>query len=90
MQVGGVEEHVGESYVVQRAAAEHGHDFVESGADAGHLRLGDPRIDAEGDEEVFHRPGGDAIDVGLHHYRIKRLVDPPPRLQDHREERAPA
>ena len=30
---------------------------------------------------------GHAVDVGLHHHRVQRLVDPPPRRQDAREER---
>jgi len=29
----------------------------------------------------------DTVDVGLHHDRVERLIDPPTRLQDRREER---
>ena len=34
--------------------------------------------------------GGDPVDVGLHHHRVQRLVDPPPRVDDRREEAAMA
>jgi hypothetical protein len=88
VEVGGVEEHIRESCMVQRTAAERGHDLIEAGTDARHLRLRDPRIDAEGDDEIFHRACRDPVHVSLHHHRIQGLVDPPPRLQDHREERA--
>jgi hypothetical protein len=37
---------------------------------------------------VIDRRGRDTVDVGLHHHRVHRLVDPPARLQDAREEAA--
>ena len=74
--------------MVQRPAAERGHRLVQPGADPRHLRLGDAGVDAQRGDQVVDGPGGDAVDVGLHHHRIQGLVDPPPRLQDHREERA--
>ena len=42
----------------------------------------DPRVGAERDDQVVHAPGRDAVDVGLHHDRVQRLVDPAPRLED--------
>jgi hypothetical protein len=88
MQVGGVEEQVGKGGVVQRPAAERRHGLVQPCADPRHLRLRDAGVDAERGHQVVDGAGGDAVDIGLHHYRIQGLVDPAPRLQDHREERA--
>ena len=71
----------------ERASAERADDLVQAGADPRHLRLGDPGLDPHRLDQVIDRPGGDATHVGLHHHRIQRLVDPPPRLEDRREER---
>ena len=51
-------------------------------------RLGDPRVDAEGGDEVIDLAGGDAVDVGLHHHREQGPVDAPAPFQDRREEAA--
>jgi len=51
-------------------------------------RTGDPGFDAQCREQVIDRTGGDPVHVGLHHHWVQGLIDPPPRLQDHREERA--
>ena len=80
----------GNDGVVQRPAAERLHLLVQAGADPAHLRLGDARLDAQRLDQVVDRPGRDPVDVGLHHHRIKGLVDPPPRLEDRREERPSA
>ena len=88
MEVGGVEVDVGELDVVQAAGAERPDDLVEPAADAGHLGLLDPRRAPEGVDQVVHGAGRHAVDVGLHHHRVQRLVDPSARLQDGREEAA--
>jgi hypothetical protein len=38
-------------------------------------------------DQIVDRPGRDTADVGLHHHRIERLVDPAAGLEDDREER---
>ena len=39
-------------------------------------------------DQIVDRAGRHPVDVGLHHHRVERLVDPPARLQDPREEAA--
>jgi hypothetical protein len=48
LEVGGVDEQVREAGVGQRPGAEGGHLAIQFGADPGHLRLGDPTVDAPG------------------------------------------
>ena len=88
VQIGGVQIDVGELDVIETAGAERADDLVEPGADPRHLRLGDPRVDTQRGDQVIDRAGRHAGDVGLHHHRVQRLVDPPARLEDRREERA--
>ena len=40
-------------------------------------------------DQVIDRAGRHAGHVGLHHHRVQRLVDPPTRLEDRREEASP-
>ena len=40
-------------------------------------------------DQVVDRAGRHAVDVGLHHHRVERLIDPSAGLQDRREERCP-
>ena len=47
-----------------------------------------PDVDTERGDQVVDGAGGHAVDVGLHHDGVERLVDPPARLEDAREERA--
>ena len=54
LDVGGVEEHVGEADVVERALPEGRHDRVELAADPAHLALADARVDAQGGDQVVH------------------------------------
>ena len=88
VQVGRVQVDVGERGVVQGAGAERADHLIEPGADPGHLGLGDPGSPPRATTRSSTRAGGDPVDVGLHHHRVQGLVDPPPRLQDGREERA--
>jgi hypothetical protein len=73
--------------VPERASAERADDLVQAGADPRYLGLGDPGLDTHRLDQVVDRAGGDAAHVGLHHHRIQRLIDPPTRLEDRREER---
>jgi hypothetical protein len=88
VEIGGVQVDVGELDVVQAAGSERVDHLIQAGADAGHLGLLDPRVRTQGADEVVNGAGGDPVDVGLHHHRVQRLIDPPPRLQDGREEAA--
>ena len=88
VEVGGVHVEVGELDVIQSAGAEGADGLIEPGADPGHLGLLDPRRSPKGVDQVVNGPGGDPVDVGLHHHRVQRLVDPSARLQDRREEAA--
>jgi hypothetical protein len=87
VEVGGVEEHVRERGVVQRAATERRDLLVQAGADPRHLRLGDARPDPECGHEVVDRAGRHPVHPRFHHHRIQGLVDPAAALQDDREER---
>jgi hypothetical protein len=87
VKVGRVEVDVGELDVVQPARPERGHDLIETGADPRDLRLGHPRVDAEGGDQVVDGAGGDAADVGLHDDCVERLVDAAARFEDDREVR---
>ncbi len=82
-----VEEHIGEGGLGQRPVPECGHLHVEVGANSGHLALGDPGVGAHRDHQVINLSGRGAGDVGLHHHREQRLVDPPAPLEQAREER---
>ena len=88
MQIGGVQIDVGELDVIEPAGAEGADDLIETGTDPRHLGLGDPRVDAQGGDEVVDRAGRHPVDVGLHHHRVQRLVDAAPWLEDRREERS--
>ncbi len=68
LDVGGVEEDVGELDVVQATLAELLHGTVEVGADPTHLALGHPGVDAE-------RPRGGPPPTGT--------LDAPPEEADH-------
>jgi hypothetical protein len=63
---------------------------VEALADATHLRAGDAGIRADGGHQGVDLPGGDAFDPCLHDHGIQGLIDPPPWLDDRREEAAGA
>jgi hypothetical protein len=88
LDVGRVEEHVGEGGVVQRPVAERRDLLIKLGADARHRRLRHARVDAERDDEIVDLPGRGAVHVGLHHHRPQGLIDAAARLEQAREERA--
>ena len=75
--------------MAQRAGPERLEALIELGADAAHLGLGDPGLEAERGDEVVDLAGAHAMHVGLHHHREQRPVDPAPPLQ-HRGEERPA
>jgi hypothetical protein len=88
LDVGGVEEEVGEGDVVEGPLPEAADHAVELAADAGHLALADAGLDAEGGHEVVDLACRDAVDVGLHDDRPEGLVDAPAGLEEGREEAA--
>ena len=86
LAVGRVQEHVGERDVLQGAGPPDRDVSVELCADPRHFALADPGA-AHRDHQVIDPSGADAFDVGLHHDRVQRDVDPPARTQQRREER---
>jgi hypothetical protein len=50
----------------------------------------DARLGTQRGDQVVDLAGRDAVHVGLHHHRVQRHVDPPPRGQQRREEGAGA
>ncbi len=86
LAVGRVQEHVGEGLLLERPAAPGRDLAVELGADPRHLALADAGA-AHRDDQVIDPAGAHALDVGLHHHRVQRHVDPAPRCEQRREER---
>ena len=77
-----------EAAVAERAVAEGADVLVELGADPRDLGLRDAGVDAQRATRSSTLRVEHAVDVGLHHHRPQRPVDPPPRLEQRREERA--
>jgi hypothetical protein len=90
LAVGGVEEHVRERLPGQRPIPERTDFLVEVGAAPADFGLGDAGVRAQGPHQVVDLPRRHAVQVGLHHHREQRLVDPPAPLQQRGEERAGA
>ena len=67
--------------VVQRPIPER-RPAHQPGADPRHLRLRDPRPDAQGGHEVVDRPSRNPVHPGFRHHRIQRLVDPASAFED--------
>ncbi|GGV29523.1 hypothetical protein GCM10010293_29240 [Streptomyces griseoflavus] len=86
LDVGGVEEQVGEPDGVQRPGVEGVELFAELDADSGDLVFRYPGIGAEGFDQVVDRASGDAVNVGRHDDRVEGLVDAPPAFQQAGEE----
>jgi len=87
LEVLGVEPQVGVG-ALQRPRAELLDVLVKVTAHPRHPVLAHA-LDAELLDEAVDLPGGDAVDVGLHHDRDDRLLAAPPRLQEAREVRRP-
>jgi hypothetical protein len=87
LAVGGIQEEVGKRRLGQGAVAEGGDFLVQVGADPRDLALGDASVGTQRPHQVVDLPGGDAVQVGLHHHGEQRLVDPPAALQQRGEER---
>jgi len=83
--VGGVAEHVGEP-AFELPGAERLEVAVELGADAAHLRLGDPRARPERFDQVVDLAGRHPVDPRLHDHREQGPVDPAAPFQQRREE----
>ena len=90
LAVGGVEEHIGVGDLGQGPVAECADLLVEVRADPGDLGLGDPGVSTQCLDQVIDLAGRDAVQVGLHHHREQRLVDPAPALEQRGEERPAA
>ena len=88
LQVGGVQEHVGELHVGEGAGPERSELFVELGTDPADLGFRDAGLKAEGRHQVVDLPGRDPVHVGLHNHGEQGPVDPAPTFQDAREEAA--
>ena len=77
VQVGGVQEDVGELLVVEAAGPKGPDHLVETRTDAADLGLLDPGPDPEGPHQLVDRARRDPAHVGLHHDGIEGLVDTP-------------
>ena len=85
LDVGGVDEHVGE-LALEGPVAERLELGVELSADPRHLGLGDAAVGPQRLDQVVDLAGADTVDVGLHHHCEQGPVDPPAPLEDRREE----
>ena len=87
LDVGGVEPDV-RPVALERPRQKGANPLVDLGTEAGDLALADPfhshRLD-----QVVHRPGRYALDVGFLDHRGQRLLRHPPRLQEGGEVAAP-
>ena len=90
LDVGGVQEHVGKADVVQAPFAKFAHRGVELGADAAHLALGRPRVDAQRRHQVVDLARRYPVHEGLHDHRPQGPVDATAGLEQRRVEAAVA
>jgi hypothetical protein len=88
LDVGGVEEDIGEAHMVEASFAEGAHDRIELLADAADLALLHARIDAQGDDEVIDLARRDTVDIGLHDHRPQCPVDATAGFEQRGEEGA--
>ena len=88
VEVGGVQEDVGELLVVEPTGPKGPHHLVETRADAADLGFLDPAADPERPDQLVDRAGGDPAHVGLHHHGVEGLVDASAGLEDRGEEAA--
>ena len=88
VEVGGVQEDVGELLVIEPAGPKGPDHLVETRTDAADLGLLDPAPDAEGAHQLVDRAGGDPAHVGLHDHRVEGLVDATAGFEDGGEEAA--
>ena len=89
LQVGGVEEDVGELDVAKRPGPEGLELGVELSADPRDLGLGDPGLEPESGHEVVDLAGRDPVHVGLHDHGEEGPVDAPAALEDARGRSVP-
>ena len=87
LDVGGVQVHVRHGDVIEPPGAEHGDLVVDAGADPLTPSTSTPRLAPQRPDEIVDLPGRGAGDVRGHDHRPQRLVHPPARLQQRREER---
>ncbi len=87
LAVGRVEEHVRERLVGQRPVGERTDLGVQIGADPADLTLADAGVGTQRADQVIDLARGDAVQIGLHHHREQRLINPPPALQQRGKKR---
>ena len=86
VEIGGIEVEVRVTAAIEGPLQEGLDLGIKALADAAHLRAGDTSIRADRGDQGVDLPGGDALDPGLHVHRVEGLIDPPPGLEDRREE----
>jgi hypothetical protein len=64
--------------------------LIQVGADPADLAIADAGVRAQGADEVIDLAVAHTVQMGLHHHREQRLVDPSAPLEHRREERAGA
>ena len=86
VEVGGVDEHVGELDVIQGPVSEGGDLHVELLTDPAHGGLGDPRRHTQSFDQVIDLAGGGAGHICGHDHRPQRPIHPTSRFEQRREE----
>ncbi len=69
LDVGGIEEHIGELDVIETPLPKLVDRTVELSADPRHLTLGDTGVDPQGGDEVVDLAGADPVHERLHDHR---------------------
>jgi hypothetical protein len=87
VEVGGVQEQVREPDMIQRTGEELVHGLSDLPADPGDRGAGDAGVVAQCPDELVDLAGAHPVDPGLADHRVERLVDPPARSEQAREER---
>jgi len=81
LAVGGIDEHIGKDLAGQGAIPERRDLLVQVGADPRDFALADAAVGTQRPDQVVDLAGGDPVQVGLHHHREQRLIDPAAPLQ---------
>src|SRR3546814_10087494 len=87
VEVGGVEEQVGEPGGIDASVQELVHRLIDLGADSRYRRPADAGVVTQGAHQLVDLPSGHPVDPGLTDYRVESLVDSTAGVQQRREER---